>query len=145
MGNVRNIAFWVVLFLLVLALFNLFSGSGNTLQSREISYSEFVRAVEDGSVTNVTLDGEQVRFRQGSQDYVTIKPEDAEITQLLITNDIAVRAEQQEQSGFQTFLLSLLPFLLLIGVWVYFMNRMQGGRGGGAMGFGKSKAKMLTE
>ncbi|MEL6417529.1 MAG: ATP-dependent metallopeptidase FtsH/Yme1/Tma family protein, partial [Pseudomonadota bacterium] len=91
MGNVRNIAFWVVLFLLVLALFNLFSGSGNTLQSREISYSEFVRAVEDGSVTNVTLDGEQVRFRQGSQDYVTIKPEDAEITQLLITNDIAVR------------------------------------------------------
>ncbi len=145
MGNVRNIAFWVVLFLLVLALFNLFSGSGNTLQSREISYSEFVRAVEDGSVTNVTLDGEQVRFRQGSQDYVTIKPEDAEITQLLIANDIAVRAEQQEQSGFQTFLLSLLPFLLLIGVWVYFMNRMQGGRGGGAMGFGKSKAKMLTE
>ncbi|MDG1182956.1 MAG: ATP-dependent zinc metalloprotease FtsH [Tateyamaria sp.] len=145
MGNVRNIAFWVVLFLLVLALFNLFGGAGNTLQSREISYSEFVDAVEDGSVSNVTLDGEQVRFRRGAEDYVTIKPEDAEVTDLLIANDIPLRAEQQQQSGFQTFLVSLLPFLLLIGVWIYFMNRMQGGGKGGAMGFGKSKAKMLTE
>ena len=145
MGNARNIAFWVVLFLLILALFNLFGGSGNTLQSREVSYSEFVDAVEDGSVSNVTLDGEQVRFRRGAEDYVTIKPEDAAVTDLLIENNIPVRAEQQQQSGFQTFLVSLLPFLLLIGVWVYFMNRMQGGGKGGAMGFGKSKAKKLTE
>ncbi len=146
MGNARNIAFWVVLFLLVLALFNLFSGSGGSMQSREISYSEFVNAVESGKISNVTLDGEQVRFRQADgTDYVAIKPEDAEITKLLIDNNISVRAEQQAQSGFQTFLMSLLPFLLLIGVWVYFMNRMQGGGKGGAMGFGKSKAKMLTE
>jgi cell division protease FtsH len=74
-----------------------------------------------------------------------IKPADAQITQLLIDNNVSVRAEQQQQSGFQTFILSLLPFLLLIGVWIYFMNRMQGGGRGGAMGFGKSKAKMLTE
>ncbi len=146
MGNARNIAFWVVLFLLILALFNLFSGSGSTMQNREISYSDFVASVEAGDVSQVTLDGEQVRFRGGDgQDYVTIKPEDAEITTLLINNDIPVRAEQQQQSGFQAFLISLLPFLLLIGVWIYFMNRMQGRGGGGAMGFGKSKAKMLTE
>ena len=146
MGNARNIAFWVVLFLLILALFNLFSGPGTTMQSREISYSDFVDSVRDGDVAQVTLDGEQVRFRGADgQEYVTIKPADAEITRLLIENNIPVRAEQQQQSGFQAFLLSLLPFLLLIGVWVYFMNRMQGGRGGGAMGFGKSKAKMLTE
>ena len=146
MGNARNIAFWVVLFLLILALFNLFSGSGTTMQNREISYSDFVASVEAGDVSQVTLDGEQVRFRGGDgQDYVTIKPEDAEITTLLIDNDIPVRAEQQQQSGFQAFLISLLPFLLLIGVWIYFMNRMQGRGGGGAMGFGKSKAKMLTE
>ena len=85
MGNARNIAFWVVLFLLILALFYLFSGPGSTMQSREISYSEFVEAVESGEVSNVTLDGEQVRFRQSDgTDYVTIKPTDAEITQLLI-------------------------------------------------------------
>ncbi|HDZ81569.1 MAG TPA: ATP-dependent metallopeptidase FtsH/Yme1/Tma family protein [Roseobacter sp.] len=146
MGNMRNLAFWVVLMLLVLALFNLFSGSTGGLQSREISYSEFVTAVEAGDVRNVTLDGEQVRFRRADgSDYVTIRPEDAEVTKLLMTNDIPVRAEPQQQSGFQTFLMSLLPILLLIGVWIYFMNRMQGGGKGGAMGFGKSKAKMLTE
>ena len=145
MGNARNIAFWVVLFLLILALFNLFGGSGNTMQSREVSYSEFVDSVENGSVSNVTLDGEQVLFRRGSEDFMAIKPEDAKVTSLLIENSVPVRAEQQQQSGFQTFLVSLLPFLLLIGVWVYFMNRMQGGGKGGAMGFGKSKAKMLTE
>jgi len=146
LGNARNIAFWVVLFLLILALFNLFSGPGNTLQSREVTYSEFVKAVEAGSVSNATLDGEQVRFRQtDGNDYVAIKPADAVVTSLLIENNVPVRAEQQQQSGFQTFLMSLLPFLLLIGVWVYFMNRMQGGGKGGAMGFGKSKAKMLTE
>ncbi|MEL7213241.1 MAG: ATP-dependent zinc metalloprotease FtsH [Pseudomonadota bacterium] len=146
MGNARNIAFWVVLFLVILALFNLFNGGQNNLQSRSISYSEFVAAVDGGNVAQVTLDGEQVRFRgNDGNDYVTIKPTDAEITQMLIDANIPVQAQAQEQSGFQTFILSLLPFLLLIGVWIYFMNRMQGGGKGGAMGFGKSKAKMLTE
>ncbi|AHD10640.1 ATP-dependent zinc metalloprotease FtsH [Phaeobacter gallaeciensis] len=146
MGNVRNIAFWVVLFVLVLALFNLFSGSGSTMQSREKTFSDFVSAVENGNVSTVTLDGEQVRYTTSDgQNFMTIKPGDAEVTTLLIDNNIPVRAEKQQQSGFQSFLLTLLPFLLLIGVWIYFMNRMQGGGKGGAMGFGKSKAKMLTE
>ncbi|MFW8596187.1 ATP-dependent zinc metalloprotease FtsH [Cribrihabitans neustonicus] len=146
MGNARNIAFWVVLFLLILALFNLFSGSGSTMQSRERTFSDFVASVETGNVKTVTLDGEQVRYTTSDgQNYVTIKPGDAEVTSLLIENNIPVRAEKQQQSGFQSFLITLLPFLLLIGVWIYFMNRMQGGGKGGAMGFGKSKAKMLTE
>ena len=147
MGNARNIAFWVVLFLLVLALFNMFTGGSSTVsQSNEVSYSDFVRSVESDEVNAVTLDGEQIRFLgNDGQTYSVIKPSDAQITQLLIDNNVSLRAEQQQQSGFQTFILSLLPFLLLIGVWVYFMNRMQGGGRGGAMGFGKSKAKMLTE
>ncbi|MDB2420818.1 ATP-dependent zinc metalloprotease FtsH [Paracoccaceae bacterium] len=147
MGNARNIAFWVVLFLLVLALFNMFTGGSSTVtQSNEVSYSDFVRSVESDEVNAVTLDGEQIRFvGNDGQTYSVIKPADAQITQFLIDNNVTVRAEQQQQSGFQTFILSLLPFLLLIGVWVYFMNRMQGGGRGGAMGFGKSKAKMLTE
>ncbi|GGE33966.1 ATP-dependent zinc metalloprotease FtsH [Primorskyibacter flagellatus] len=146
MGNARQFAFWVVLLLLIVALFNLFSGSGNTLQSREIPYSEFVRSVEAGDVSTVTLDGEQVRYRgKDGKDYVTIRPDDAEITDMLIRNDIPVSAKSQEESGFQSFVISLLPILLLIGVWIYFMNRMQGGGKGGAMGFGKSRAKLLTE
>ncbi len=146
MGNARNIAFWVVLFLLVLALFNLFNGNGTAVSSQKVSYSEFVESVETGNVSAVTLDGENVRFESASGGtYSTIKPSDAEITDLLIQSKVPFTAESQETSGLQAFLISLLPFLLLVGVWIYFMNRMQGGGRGGAMGFGKSKAKMLTE
>ena len=146
MGNARNIAFWVVLFLLVLALFNLFSGGQTTGASNARSYSDFVAAVESGNVAQATLDGERVVY-QGSdrQRYVTILPQDAEVTRLLIDAGVPVTADSQEQGFLSSFLISLLPFLLLIGVWVYFMNKMQGGGRGGAMGFGKSRAKLLTE
>ena len=146
MGNNRNLAFWVVLFLMIVVLFNVFSSGSGGMQSREISYSEFVANVENGSIDAVTLDGEKVSFVGGDKrEYYTIRPGDADVTDLLIQNEVAIRAEQQETSGLQAFLVSLLPFLLLIGVWIYFMNRMQGGGRGGAMGFGKSKAKLLTE
>ncbi|MEM9708526.1 MAG: ATP-dependent zinc metalloprotease FtsH [Pseudomonadota bacterium] len=146
MGNARNIAFWVVLFLLILALFNLFSGGQSTMSSRTISYSDFIERVERGEVSSVTLDGEQVLFRsQDGNDYVTIKPDQADITDKLIEENVTVNARRQEQSGFATVLMPFLPFLILIGVWIYFLNRMQGGGRGGAMGFGKSKAKLLTE
>ncbi len=146
MGNARNIAFWVVLFLLILALFNLFSGGQSTVSSRTISYSDFVNSVENGEVQNVTLDGEKIMFR-GSDglDYITIKPSETEITETLIDNNVTVNAKAQEQSGLSAIIMAFLPFLLLIGVWIYFMNRMQGGGKGGAMGFGKSRAKLLTE
>jgi len=146
LGNARNIAFWVVLFLLVVALFNLFSGGTSTMANNTRSYSDFVSAVDSGSVAQVTLDGETVRYRGiDGRDYSTIIPADAQVTQLLLERGVPVTARSQQQSGLTTFLLSLLPFVLLIGVWVYFMNRMQGGGRGGAMGFGKSRAKLLTE
>ena len=146
MGNARNIAFWVVLFLLILALFNLFSGNQSTMSSRTLSYSEFISRVDAGEVQSVTLDGERVlvRARDGSQ-YVTIKPDGETLTDRLIDKGVEVKAEAQEQSGFMSVLGIWLPFLVLIGVWIFFMNRMQGGGRGGAMGFGKSRAKLLTE
>ncbi|PZX19668.1 membrane protease FtsH catalytic subunit [Palleronia aestuarii] len=147
MGNARNIAFWVVLFLLVLALFNLFSGGQSGMSSRSISYSDFIERVNSGDVSSVTLDGERVLFRgTDGQEFTTIRPDQGDqLTERLIERDVAVNAEPQEQSGFTTVLMTFLPFLLLIGVWIYFMNRMQGGGKGGAMGFGKSRAKLLTE
>ncbi len=146
MGNVRNIAFWVVLFLLILALFNLFNNSQATVSSNTRSYSEFVAAVESGSVAEVTLDGEQIRYRgTDNSNYMTIKPEDAEVSALLIAKGIPFKANSQAESLLKGFLWSIAPIVLLIGVWVYFMNRMQGGGRGGAMGFGKSRAKLLTE
>ena len=150
MGNARNIAFWVVLFLLVLALFNLFSGTQATFSGQTMAYSDFMKKVDEGQVAGVTLDGEQiiVKTADGSQ-WVTIKPEGEQLnTQLvdkLIAKDVAVKAEKQAQSSFFSLLGVWLPFIVLIGVWVFFMNRMQGGGKGGAMGFGKSRAKLLTE
>ncbi|MFA7433196.1 MAG: ATP-dependent zinc metalloprotease FtsH [Gemmobacter sp.] len=146
MGNARNIAFWVVLFLLILALFNLFGGGQTTTSARSISYSEFIQRVDSGEVASVTLDGERVmvRGRDGSQ-YIAIRPEGDNLTERLIDNDVEVRAEPQQQSGFLSVLSLWLPFLVLIGIWIFFMNRMQGGGRGGAMGFGKSRAKLLTE
>ena len=146
MGNNRNVAFWIVLFLLIVVLFNVFSSGAGTMQTREISYSDFVKSVSGGTVSSATLDGEQVRIvTTDNSEFVTIRPNDANVTELLIENNVAIRAEQQEQSGIQSFLMTIFPFLLLIGVWIFFMNRMQGGGRGGAMGFGKSRAKLLTE
>ncbi|MCP4821114.1 MAG: ATP-dependent metallopeptidase FtsH/Yme1/Tma family protein, partial [Shimia sp.] len=146
MGNARNIAFWVVIFLLILALFNLFDSNGSAMQSRDQSYSDFVAAVDRDEVATVTLDGENAIYTtKNGENFVAIMPGDAEVTTMLIENNIPVTAKSQETSGFQALLFSMLPVLLLVGVWIYFMNRMQGGGKGGAMGFGKSKAKMLTE
>jgi cell division protease FtsH len=146
LGNARNIAFWVVLFLLILALFNLFSNGTSAMKTGTLGYSDFVRMVDDGTVASVTLDGEKVMFRsRDGKDYVTIRPDDAMVTDLLVAKNIPVTARPQEQSGFAQVVMTFLPFLVLIGVWIYFMNRMQGGGRGGAMGFGKSRAKLLTE
>ncbi|MFV0490215.1 MAG: ATP-dependent zinc metalloprotease FtsH [Pseudorhodobacter sp.] len=146
MGNARNIAFWVVLFVLILALFNMFSGGSGSMNSRSISYSDFIERVEGGEIASVVLDGEQVRIRTNSgEQLVAIKPLGEEITDQLIGKGVEVRAEPQAQSGFMSLVSLWLPFLVLIGIWIFFMNRMQGGGRGGAMGFGKSRAKLLTE
>ena len=116
MGNARNIAFWVVLFLLILALFNLFSGGQTTSSSRTISYSEFIGRVDNGEVASVTLDGERVlvRGKDGTQ-FVAIKPQGEEVTDRLIVQGVEVRAEAQEQSGF----FSLISLWLGMKTWSF--------------------------
>ncbi len=146
MGNARNFAFWIVLFLLMVMLFNLFSNTQGTGSAQSVTYSDFIERVQQGEVRRVTLDGEEVTFVSGSgQQFTTIKPEDAGLTQRLLDANVPIEARPQQTSGFLSALTLWLPFLLLIGIWIFFMNRMQGGGRGGAMGFGKSKAKLLTE
>lgn len=146
MGNARNIAFWVVLFVLILALFNLFSGGQGTMSSDVRTYSEFVQEVDAGDVSSVTIDGERLRVRgNDGSNYTTILPPGTDVTDRLLARDVTIRAEAQQQNGILAYLGTLLPFIILIGIWIFLMNRMQGGGRGGAMGFGKSKAKMLTE
>ncbi len=145
MGKNKNIAFWVVLFFLLVALFNIFSGPATTTGSSQISFSSFLDRVDAGEVDSVRLDGEKIYIRAGSNNLVTIQPQGVDIVDELRNSGVEIEVAPQEQSGLMAALGAWLPFLLLIGVWVFFMNRMQGGGKGGAMGFGKSKAKMLTE
>ncbi|MBT6436952.1 MAG: ATP-dependent metallopeptidase FtsH/Yme1/Tma family protein [Rhodobacteraceae bacterium] len=144
-NNVKQVAFWVVLFLLILALFNLFSGDKVTLSSRTIPYSDFISIVEKGEVSGATLDGEQIIFQTATQQYMTVKPQGVDVTPILLQNKVAIDAKPQEKNGLLSYVGTLLPFLFIIGIWLFFMNRMQGGGKGGAMGFGKSRAKLLTE
>ncbi len=146
MGNARNFAFWIVLFLLMIMLFNMFSTGQSTSSARSVTYSEFIARIDNNQVSRVTIDGERVIFvGSDGQQYSTIRPDDASLMQRLLDAEVPIEARPQQQSGFLSTLMLWLPFLLLIGVWIYFMNRMQGGGRGGAMGFGKSKAKLLTE
>jgi len=146
LGNTRNIAFWVVLFLLIVALFNMFNSSSGGLSSRTENFSTFMEQVNRSEVQSVSLDGEKIYVHaKDGTDYVTIKPEGEKVTDKLLAAKVAIKAVPQQASGFLSFLTLFGPVLLLVGVWIFFMNRMQGGGRGGAMGFGKSKAKLLTE
>jgi cell division protease FtsH len=146
LGNARNLAFWAVLFLLILALFNLFGDGQNAVNARSTSYSDFIAKVDKDEVASVRLDGETVTYQAADgTTYTTVKPESDPIAERLIAKGIEVNVVRQEQSGFMSLLGVWLPFLVLIGIWIFFMNRMQGGGKGGAMGFGKSRAKLLTE
>ena len=146
MNSTKNIAFWVILFLLMIALFQIFSTGQGTSSARDLSFSEFLNQVENGNVASVRLDGEKVYIKgTDNVDYLTVRPSGSDILPDLRAADVEIIASPQETSSFMATLALWLPFLLLIGVWIFFMNRMQGGGRGGAMGFGKSRAKLLTE
>ena len=127
MGNAKNIAFWVVLFLLILALFNLFNGSQSGVSSKTISFSEFISKVEMGQVSQVTLDGEKILVRSNNEQFSVVKPQGVDVTSILLQNKVAVEAKAQEKNGILSYLGTLLPFFFIIGIWLFFMNRMQGG------------------
>ncbi|AJE45914.1 ATP-dependent zinc metalloprotease FtsH [Celeribacter indicus] len=146
MGNARNLAFWLVLLMLVLALFQVLGGNQASMSSEVVPYSEFMSKVDEGTITSVDIDGERVYYTgEDNRRKYTINPGDERLVSDLLDNGVTVRGEPQEESGLMPIIISFLPFLLIIAVWIYFMNRMQGGGKGGAMGFGKSRAKLLTE
>jgi cell division protease FtsH len=146
LGNARNLAFWLVLLMLVVALFNVIGGGQSSLATNESDYSEFMSSVDAGSVNSVYINGEKVSYTlsDGTELYA-INPGDEALARTLVDKGVDVKGKAQKQSGLTSLLITFLPFVLIIGVWIFFMNRMQGGGKGGAMGFGKSKAKLLTE
>ncbi|MCF6266671.1 MAG: ATP-dependent zinc metalloprotease FtsH [Desulfuromusa sp.] len=140
----KNLALWLVISLLMIMLFNMMTQK-NTEQ-KQINYTEFLSAIEDGQVNSITFQGNKVtgKFSDGNK-FQTYAPMDEQLIPELKKKGITIEAKPMDDQGFWfTLLISWGPILLLIAVWIFFMRQMQGG-GGKAMSFGKSKAKLLTD
>ena len=141
----RNIVIWLVVFVLLVALFNAFQGSIGSSKNNEVAYSDLLAQVQADNVSNIELRGREAtgQFRDGREFY-TYVPDTSDLLQEAKNSGVRVNAAPPEDNTLLSILISWFPMLLLIGVWIFFMRQMQSG-GGRAMGFGKSKAKLLTE
>ncbi len=146
-SNFRNFALWVIIGLFLIALFQLFQSPDERPGTSEISFSQFLAEVDAGNVRGVTITGDQIlgEYSDG-RAFQSFAPNDPTLVQRLTEKGVSItaRPETEEMPSLLGVLVSWFPMLLLIGVWVFFMRQMQGG-GGKAMGFGKSKARLLTE
>ena len=145
--NLRNLMMWGVIVLLVLGLYNLFQNPGSITGKTEMPFSTFLTEVDKGNVVSVDIRGSEIsgNFRDG-KGFKTYSPNYPNLVEKLSAKGVAITAGPREEKGPSLWgiILSWFPMLLLIGVWIFFMRQMQGGKGG-AMGFGRSKAKLLTE
>lgn len=148
--QMRNFLIWAVVFVLLLALFQLMDRSATVTESAsEAAYSDFLNMVEGGQIGSAIVQGDEIIAvsTTGERVEVRLPPNDNTTVNFLHENRVRVDIEPEQAEGnfFFTLLVQWFPFLLLIGVWIFFMRQMQGGGRGGAMGFGKSKARLLTE
>ncbi len=147
-SNFRNFAIWLVIILMLMGLYQVFSSSTRSVSVTEKSYSQFITDVDAGKVSSVTITNDVVSgvLSDSNTRFQTIIPNGANIVDRLEAKGVSITAREPDSSPFWSILLSSwLPFLVIIGVWFFFIRQMQGGGRGGAMGFGKSRAKLLTE
>jgi cell division protease FtsH len=142
----RNAALWIVIVLLLIILFNVFQGSPSRGPQETLAFSDFANRVEAGEVAEVKIQGQYIsgQTREG-RSFETYAPEDPGLVERLRAANVRIDAAPEDEANpLLQILISWFPMLLLIGVWIFFMRQMQGGSGK-AMGFGKSKARLLTE
>ena len=144
-GLMRNALVWGLILILLMVLFQMFQGSGQRAQ--EVGYSEFLDAVEQNRVTEATITGQEILYEDGSGvPKKSVKPVfHPDLYDFLREHNVNFSETVDEPGMLNGILYTMLPFLLIIGVWIFFMRQMQGKGGSGAMGFGKSKARLLTE
>jgi cell division protease FtsH len=146
-ANLRDFALWVIIVLLLLALFTLFQNPGQRASSQDISFSQLLTEVDQNHVRDVVIQGPEIHgtFTNGSS-FQTYAPNDPTLVSRLYNGKVSITAKPPGDNvpWFVSLLVSWLPFIALIGVWIFLSRQMQGGAGK-AMGFGKSRAKMLTE
>ncbi len=144
-GISKNLLIWAAIFLALVLLFQAFQGGSMGGSAQKMDYSEFISSVEAGRVQSVEITGRTVTGQTSDgRTFTTYTPEDPQLVGKLIESGVKVSAGPVKENQLLRVLVNWFPMLLLIGVWIYFMRNMQGG-GGRAMGFGKSKAKLLTE
>jgi cell division protease FtsH len=147
-GLVKNLVIWAVIAVVLMSVFNNFSPEPQQ-EARSMTYSSFINDVKAGRVKSVTIEGTTIRGTTiEGRSFRTESPNDPGLIGDLLANNVEIRAQEaQRRSLLMDILISWFPMLLLIGVWIYFMRQMQGGGAGGrgAMSFGKSKAKMMSE
>src|SRR3978361_2165125 len=146
-ANLRNFALWVIIVLLLLALFTLFQHPGQRASPQASSFSQLLSEVDQNKVRDVVIQGPEIHgtFINGSS-FQTYAPNDPTLVSRLYNGKVSITAKPPGANvpWFVSLLVSWLPFIALIGVWIFLSRQMQGGAGK-AMGFGKSRAKMLTE
>ncbi|MCO5130686.1 MAG: ATP-dependent zinc metalloprotease FtsH [Xanthobacteraceae bacterium] len=146
-ANLRNFALWVIIVLLLLALFTLFQNPGQRTSSQDIPFSQLLTEIDQNHVRDVVIQGPDISgtFTNGAT-FHTYAPSDPTLIKRLYDAKVSITAKPPGDNvpWFVSLLVSWLPFIALIGVWVFLSRQMQGGAGK-AMGFGKSRAKMLTE
>src|SRR5271168_1521437 len=146
-ANLRNFALWVIIVLLLLALFTLFQNPGQRVSSQDISFSQLLNEVDQGHVRDVVIQGPEIHGTfNNNTTFQTYAPNDPTLVSRLYNGKVQITAKPPGDNvpWFVSLLVSWLPFIALIGVWIFLSRQMQGGAGK-AMGFGKSRAKMLTE
>ena len=146
--NLKNLAMWAIIVFLTIGLYNMFKNpQANIRSSNEVIFSEFLESVEQGEVLKVEIQGNNINgVYANGKSFKTYSPNDPNLIEKLSEKGVSISAAPIEEKMPSLFgvLLSWFPMLLLIAVWIFFMRQMQGGKGG-AMGFGRSKAKMMNE
>lgn len=142
----KNLILWLVIAVVLMSLFQSF-GPGDS-NSRKVDYSTFITELAQDQVREVRISNRDLNVsKKDGSKYTTYLPmQDNQLLNTMLNKNVAVVGEPPEEPGIlTTIFISWFPMLLLIGVWIFFMRQMQGGGGKGAMSFGKSKARMLTE
>jgi len=142
----KNIALWIIIGLLLIALFNLFQGNSTETTATELPFSQFLSEVESGRIVDAKIQDHNITgLYADGRSYATYAPDDPNLITYLRQNNVQITAAPPEE-GFPllSILISWFPMLLILGIWFFLFRQMQSG-GGKAMGFGKSRARLLTE
>lgn len=144
----KNLFFWIAIGLTLAFLFNIFQEAGNASAGPKVAYSDFITEAQQGRVQEITIKGQEItgEYSGSGEEFNVLIPVGENVVERLEGTAVRITAEERDPEKISPIglLLSWFPMLLLIGVWIFFMKQMQG-KGGGALGFGKSRAKMLTE